>query len=116
MTLDLKDNPRYFTVKGHEVKDFGKIFLGDNEMLSFKTKSEKEYDFVAKEWGFYASPSVNGRLKREGFKTALVTNESNMIYVMVVDIEKIGIFKKYLKENQDNRLICWIDEWFGEEE
>lgn len=115
MKLEVKETPRSFTVKGHEVKDFGKIILDSDDMISFKTKSGKEYDFVAKDWGFYASPSINSRLKKEGFKTALVVNESNQLYVMVVDNDKIDEFKKYLKVNQNNRLISWLDEWFKEE-
>lgn len=114
MELNLKKTPREFEVKGVRIKDFGKIFLDKNEMVSFKTKSGKEYDFVAKEWGFYATPSVNSRLKKEGFKTALIVNESNQLYVMSVEKEKIEKFHKYLKYNQDNKLICWIDEWFKE--
>ena len=116
MKSELKEEPRKFGVKGHEVKDFGKIFLDPNEMISFSTQGGKEYDFVAKEWGFYASPSVNSRLSKEGFKTALVVNESNQLYVMAVEEEKINIFKIYLKNNQDNRLICWLDEFFKEED
>jgi len=113
--LELKDFPRIFGIKGQEIKDFGKIVLEKNEMVSFKTNSSKEYDFVAKEWGYYASPSLNSRLKNEGFKTALVVNETNQMYIMVVEKEKINIFKDYLKENQDNRIICWLDEFFMEE-
>ncbi|MCF6330705.1 MAG: hypothetical protein L3I99_04075 [Sulfurimonas sp.] len=115
MKLDLKKEPRVFGVKGHEIKDFGKISLDLDEMISFKTQSGKEYDFVAKEWGFYASPSINSRLIKEGFKTALVVNENNQLYVMVVEKDKIDIFKKYLKDNQDNKIICWLDEFFKEE-
>lgn len=115
MKLEIKDTPRKFSVGDIEIKDFGKINLNENEMLSFKTTSNKEYDFTAKEWGFYASPSLNSRLKKEGFKTALVVNETNQLYIMVVENDKIDIFKKYLKDNQDNRLICWLDEFFKEE-
>ncbi|MCX6077359.1 MAG: hypothetical protein NTW78_10835 [Campylobacterales bacterium] len=116
MKLKLEEHPRVFGVKRHEVKDFGKIFLDNDEMVSFKTKSGKEYDFVAKEWGFYASPSVNSRLKKEGFKTALVVNENNQLYVMAVEENKIPEFKKYLKDNQDNRIVCWLDQFFMEED
>jgi len=115
MRLELKDEPRTFGVKGHEIKDFGKISLAYDEMISFKTENGKEYDFVAKEWGFYASPSINSRLKNEGFKTALVVNDNNQLYVMAVEEDKIEIFKSYLKENQDNRIICWLDNFFKEE-
>ncbi|MEA3314524.1 MAG: hypothetical protein U9Q30_01545 [Campylobacterota bacterium] len=115
MKLDLKEKPRVFEVKSHKLNDFGKIMLDANEMVSFKTQSDKEYDFVAKEWGFYATPSINGRLKNEGFKTALVINENSQIYIMVIEEDKIESFKKYLKDNQDNKIICWLDEWLKEE-
>ena len=45
------------------------------------TVDGKEYDFVAKDWGFYASPSINDRLVREGFKVALVSNTENKIFM-----------------------------------
>lgn len=91
------------------ISDVGKIELNDNEMISFVTKSGREHDFVAKEWGFYATPSVNSRLKNEGFKTALVKNQSGNIYVMVVDKDKAQEFDSYCeKENQ--LVIEWIDE------
>jgi len=116
MNLELTEIPRVFNVNGIDIKDYGKIELSNDEMISFKTKSSKEYDFTAKEWGFYASASMNGRLKNEGFKMALVVNEQNMVYVMAVEKNKIEIFKKYLKDNQDNRLVCWLDEFFTFEE
>lgn len=115
MKLNINKDARLFNVKGVTIKDFGKISLAENEMISFQTNSKKEYDFVAKEWGFYASPSLNSRLKKEGFKTALVVNETNQVYVMVVEKDKIEKFKIYLKDNQDNRVICWLDEFFKEE-
>lgn len=115
MKTDFKNTPREFSVKGHTVKDFGKIFLEENEMVTFVTDTEKEFDFAAKEWGFYATPSVNSRLKKQGFKTALVVNEQNQLYIMAVDSEKMKEFKSYLKANQDNRVICWLDDFFGEE-
>ena len=115
MKLDIKKEPRIFEVKGHKVEDCGKITLEPNEMISFRTKTGKEYDFTAKEWGFYATPSVNSRLKIEGFKTALVANENNQLYVMAVENDKLHEFKSYLKSNQDNKIICWLDDFFKEE-
>jgi hypothetical protein len=115
MFLDIKEIPRKFQVNDIEIKDFGKINLDENEMISFKTNSNKEYDFISKEWGFYATSSINGRLKKEGFKTALVVNEFNKIYIMIVEVDKIDEFKIYLKDNQDNKIICWLDDFFMED-
>jgi len=111
MKTRLKKKPRIFEVKGHKIKDFGKIFLNDGEIVSFVTKSKKECDFAAKEWGFYLGPSVNSRLKNEGFKTALALNEKGQLYVFAVEKEKMGVFKKYSKKNQDIKILCWLDEW-----
>jgi hypothetical protein len=102
---------RVFEVNGVSIKDYGKITLEENDMVSFVTENGKEYDFVAKEWGFYASPSINDRLVREGFKVALVTNTENKIFMMVVDENKIHSFEDYLI-NDNQKVICWLDEWF----
>ena len=34
-----------------------------------------EYDIVKKNWGFYATPSINGRLIKFGYKTCLIKNK-----------------------------------------
>lgn len=114
MKLGIKNDPRVFEVKGFKIKDYGKIYLDDGEMVSFVTKSGRECDFAAKEWGFYVGPSVNSRLKKEGFKVALVLNNLGQLYVNAVEEDKIDEFKKYLKTNQDNKIVCWLDEWFIE--
>lgn len=114
MRLQLTDEPRTFTVKKIEIKDFGKLFLNPGEMVSFVTPTGNECDFVAQAWGFYLGPSVNNRLKNENFKVALVVNEQNQLYVNAVEKDKIELFKKYLKTHQNNRIICWLDDWFLE--
>ena len=113
LKLDLLDKVRVFSVKGHEIKDLGKILLDNNELVTFKTPSGKNFDFVAKEWGFYATPSMNDRLKKEGFKTALVVNEIDQLFIMAVEEDKLDIFSEYLKKNQDNKVICWLDDFYS---
>ena len=75
MRFSPKKIPRKFIVgmdSNIEIKDFGDIYLDENEQITFITDQERRYDFTRKEWGFYATPSINGRLKNEGFVTALV--------------------------------------------
>jgi len=91
----ITQSPREFTYKGVTIKDFGKVYLENDEMVSFVTKEGRECDFVAKDWGFYIGPSLNSRLKREGFKVALVLNEQNQIYVNAVEEDKIDLFILY---------------------
>jgi hypothetical protein len=112
MNIEEKKPPRKFTV-GHnffiDILDCGKIYLDDNEMITFVTKSGKNYDVVAKDWGFYATPSINSRLSNEGFKTALVRNIQGRYYIMLVEREGLAAFEKYIKSD-NSELIEWLDE------
>jgi hypothetical protein len=107
MKMKIKKKPRLFTVNNIEIRDCGKIKLDKNELISFVTKSGKEYDFVAKEWGFYVTPSINGRLKKEGFKVAIVKNKNEKIFIMAVEKNKIKLFKKYCSDEQQS-VIQWL--------
>ena len=109
MKTKFNKNPRIFEVKNNKIKDCGKIYLSAGEMVSFVTKSGKECDFAAKDWGFYLGPSVNSRLKKEGFKVALVLNDKGQLYVNALENEKQKEFKKYLVK-QNSKVILWLDE------
>ena len=39
-------------------------------------------------WGFYATPSINDRLHKQGYRCALVKNKKGSLYIML--IEKIS--------------------------
>ena len=106
------DPPRRFRVgldESIELSDCGRISLEADEQVTFVTRSGREHDVVAKSWGFYATPSVNGRLKREGFKAALVRNSQGMYYVMVVETDRIEDFHEYLRVERQE-LCEWLDE------
>ena len=109
----IKNNPsRKFKVglkKIVELSDVGKIKLLTDEIITFITESGKEYDLGRKSWGFYATPSINSRLKKEGFKTALVKNTQNRYYIMLVEKEKVDEFFSYIYEDQQE-VIEWLDE------
>ena len=107
MKIKISKKPRLFTVNDISIKDNVKIQHNKNEMISFITKSRKEYDFIAKDWGFYVTPSINGRLKRERFKIALVKNNSGKIFIMAVEKEKMKIFKKYCT-TQQQKVLKWL--------
>lgn len=110
MELKLNKQVRYFNVgveKNITLADCGKIYLKPNEQLTLITEDNKEYDICRKEWGFYATPSVNGRLKKFNLLGSLVKNNSGYVYLLLVEKNKKELFYAYLeKENQT--FIKWL--------
>ena len=112
MKFEEKTPPRKFTVGQNDqltIKDCGTIKLNPDEQITFITKDGKEYDVGRKDWGFYATPSINDRLKRFGFKTALVKNIKNQFYIMLVEKDKIIEFKSYCDSSRQT-VETWLDE------
>ena len=112
MKYDRKEPPRSFFVGAGgqiEIRDCGRVFLEPDEQVTFVGPSGKEHDFTAKTWGFYATPSVNGRLKGQGFKTALVRNSHDKFYIMVVDVDEVKAFEAYMAA-EENEVLEWLDE------
>ena len=101
MKLKINKKSRKFKVgiKKTILKDMGKVYLNNNEQLTFINK-KSEFDFVKKNWGYYATPSINKRLKNFNFRTFLTQNSLKNIFIMTVHKEKIKEFKKYLKEEK----------------
>ena len=69
MKILKKRKPRIFKVgfdNKISVKDFGKIYLKNHEQITFMDDNH-EYDFGKKDWGYYSTPSINGRLKNNQF-------------------------------------------------
>jgi hypothetical protein len=107
-----KNPPRVFTVglaADIQMADAGDIHLAPNEQVSFVTEAGGRFDVARKAWGFYATPSVNARLKREGFKTALVENPQGRLYVMVVEATARAAFDDYCRL-EGQTVLRWLDE------
>lgn len=112
MKIIKKNKPRKFIVGNKKkiiIKDCAKIFLNKNEQITFIGKNKLEYDVARKDWGFYATPSLNGRLKKFGLKSALVRSKiSNMFYILLVEKNKKKEFNKYIKD-ENCEIITWLD-------
>ena len=112
MKFDLKNIPRIFAVGKDlliKIKDYGRIFMEPNEQITLCFNKAQDLDIVSKEWGFYATPSINYRLVEQGFKTALVKNKQDRYYVMVVSVNKMDVFYEYcLSEQQD--VVSWLSD------
>ena len=87
MKIKIKKKPRAYIVgfdNKIQINDFGKIALNANEQITF-INGNKEYDFGMKSWGYYSTPSINTRLKKNSYETFLIKNMSNRIFLVVVD-------------------------------
>ena len=77
MNINQRHPPREFEV-GFEhksiLKDCGAIHLEPDEQITFVTAGGHEYDVARKDWGFYATPSLNGRLVKFALRAVLVRN------------------------------------------
>lgn len=111
MKIVTQDPVRGFTVKGVTLSHTADITLEPDELVTFKNDNDaSELDVTAKEWGFYATPSVNGRLRNFNFRTALAKNtETGLRYVLLVKEGKEQEFHAYLAE-QGMTVLGWLDE------
>jgi hypothetical protein len=99
--ISLKDPPRVFEVgigKPISLKDYGRIELAPDEQLTFVTEAGAEYDVVRKTWGFYATPSLNGRLAQFGLQAILIKNRLQRYFVVLVERGREPQFAEYLAE------------------
>ena len=65
MNFDAKHPPRTYRCGVHqqiEIRDCGTVDLQADEQITFVTPRGGQYDLTRKDWGFYATPSLNGRL------------------------------------------------------
>jgi hypothetical protein len=112
MKFEAKTPPRRFTV-GNSVKfdmlDCGEVRLQPDEQVTFRTATGAEYDVAAKGWGFYATPSLNGRLEQFGLRGVLIRNrDTSRYFMLLVESGKEVLFDTYC--NQENlAVVAWLD-------
>jgi len=89
--------------------DYGKIRLEPNEQVTFMLPEGGEYDVARKEWGFYATPSLNGRLEQFGLRGVLIKNRATgKFFVLLVEKGKEKQFDDYcVQENLS--VVAWMD-------
>jgi len=110
--FDPKQPPRIFKVGNSikfDMKDCGNIALDPDEQLTFVTESGGEYDVARKDWGFYATPSLNGRLEQFGLRAVLIRNRgTGRYFLLLVESGKEALFDTYcLQENL--AIVAWLD-------
>jgi len=91
-----------------EISDCAHIELFPDELVTFKTPSGTEYDVVRKSWGYYSTPSLNGRLQGFGLRAVLVKNLDAKYYVLLVESGQEDFFQDYC-DVQEMTVVCWLD-------
>ncbi len=104
--------PREFQVglRGQiTVFDHGKIELLPNEQVTFTLPGGAEYDVARKDWGFYATPSLNGRLENFGLRAVLIKNRgTKRFFVLLVEKGKDAAFEEYCR-TENLEAVVWLD-------
>ena len=112
MRITPTEPPRVFEVgQGRRIrlKDCARIELAPEEQVTFVTDSGAEYDVARTSWGFYATPSLNGRLAAQGLRGVLVRNLERRIYLWLVERGREGEFEAYLRQ-EAHTVLCWLDQ------
>lgn len=112
MKFEQKDPPRRFIVGNSvqiELKDCGNMHLEPDEQITFVTPEGRELDVARKDWGFYATPSLNGRLQDFGLRTCLIRNRGTGRYFILLAEEGANVsFQAYL-DQENLEIIAWMD-------
>ena len=111
MKIDRIDPPRTYET-GFDVKrtvaDCGRIWLEPDEQVTFITRDGGEYDVTRKNFGFYATPSLNGRLRRFKLRPVLVKNRIDQCFLLLVEEGREDLFEQYMREERMN-IVTWMD-------
>lgn len=105
------DPPRRFRVgagEGIELAHVADAELQPDEQLTFVTAGT-EYDVVRKDWGYYATPSLNARLPAHGLRPALCENADGRRAVLLVEPDREPAFRDYLAA-EGMRVLAWLDD------
>ena len=92
-----------------QITDRGAIELEVDEMVTFVTPSGTEFDVTRKNFGYYATPSLNARLPAHGLRPALIHNRCGKYYLLLVEKGQETFFENYLL-NEAQAFIAWLDD------
>ncbi len=90
------------------MKDCARVQLDPDEQVTFVTESGTEFDVARKEFGYYATPSLNGRLRSFGLRAVLVKSRVGRYFIMLIERGKDDEFSRYVADEKLH-LVCWMD-------
>ena len=111
MIFEPKDPPREFQVglitKG-VIRDCGSLRLAPDEQVTLLTDAGGEYDVARKSWGFYATPSLNGRLEHFNLRAVLVRSRIDRFFLLLVERGREEAFESYIG-SEGLTIVTWMD-------
>jgi len=113
MKFEPKSEPRNFPVGNADIQlsHVADIDLEPDEMVTFITDGQREYDVCRKSWGYYATPSLGGRLRAFGWRAAVMRNilTRHCFVVLVQEGMEDEWLAYMISERQE--LVLWIDDF-----
>lgn len=112
MKLNEKRPPRTYRCgagEAVEIRDCGTVDLEPDEQLTFITPRGGQYDLTRKNWGYYATPSLNGRLPTYGLHPVLAVNGSGKWFVLLVEDGSESSCHAYLGE-EGMKIVARLDD------
>ena len=112
MELTKNQPPRTFQVgAGQQIQmtDCARIELKPNEQVTFVTESGSEYDVARTEFGYYATPSLNGRLRDSSLHAVLAKNTLGRFYILLIERGQQDAFEQYASA-EGIQVICRLDD------
>tara|TARA_B110000503_G_C6878160_1_gene301538 strand:- start:10 stop:336 length:327 start_codon:yes stop_codon:yes gene_type:complete len=108
MEINKKNRKFKVGINNITLNEVAKISLKSNEMITF-VNGKIEYDIVKKNWGYYATPSINSRLLNFSLKTCIIKSKvTNNSFIILVQKNKKKEFNKYLKDEK-----CIVIKWLS---
>ena len=78
--MKIKKLKKKILVDRFTLKKTADIHLLDDEFVTFEIRNR--YDFSKKNWGYYISPSLNKRLKKNYYEIVIIKNKLNRFFLM----------------------------------
>ena len=111
MRLRAIEPPRRFPLGRNDIviSHVAEAALEADEQLTLVSHRGSEWDIVRKDWGYYATPSLNGRLSQHGLRAVLVRNAERRLYLLLVERGAEAAFEAY-RGRESLELIHWLDD------
>lgn len=106
--MELVPRSRRFTAGGVEIAHVADVALEPDEQVTFTTPAGGELDVVRKDWGFYATSSLNRRLPDHGLRPVLVEGGDGRRWLLLVETGQERAFEAYRAE-QGLEVVAWLD-------